>query len=55
VAGFVTDAARDAYVPHRAFAFGAQLHRGRLYISDMSSGLWIFELTGEPRVEYPAE
>lgn len=55
IANFITDAARDAYVPHRAFAFGAQLHKGRLHVSDMSSGLWIFEVTGEPRVQYPAE
>lgn len=55
VAAFVTDAPDQAYVPHRAFAFGAQLFKDRIYVSDMSSGLWVLELTGEPRVQYPAE
>ncbi|MGH7557643.1 MAG: Ig-like domain-containing protein [Gemmatimonadota bacterium] len=55
VAAFVTDAADQAYLPHRAFAFGAQLFKDRIYVSDMSSGLWVLELTGEPRAQYPAE
>ena len=52
---FVTDATDEAYLPHRAFAFGAQLFKDRIYVSDMSSGLWVLELTGEPRAQYPAE
>lgn len=55
VASFVTDAADQAYLPNRAFAFGAQLFKDRIYVSDMSSGLWVLELAGEPRVQYPAE
>lgn len=55
IASYITDAPADAFLENRAFAFGSQLHEGRLYVSDMSSGLWIFELAGEPRVQYPAE
>ena len=55
VAAFVTDAPDQAHVTNRAFAFGAQLFKGRIYVSDMSSGLWVLELTGEPRTQYPAE
>jgi len=55
IASYVTDTASDAFLANRAFAFGSQLHEGRLYVSDMSSGLWVFELAGEPRTQYPAE
>lgn len=55
IALYVTDASSDAYKENRAFAFGAQLHKGKIFVSDMSSGLWVLELTGEPRAQYPAE
>lgn len=56
IASYVTDApVGEAFLPFRAFAFGAQPHRGHVFVSDMSSGLWVFELTGEPRPVLPGE
>lgn len=55
VALYVTDASGDAYLENRAMAFGATRHKGNIFVSDMSSGLWVLEVTGEPRAQYPAE
>ena len=55
VALYVTDANSDAYLENRAMAFGAVRHKGNIFVSDMSSGLWVLEVTGEPRAQYPAE
>jgi len=34
--------------PHNAFAWGPQPYKGNIFVSDLSSGLWIVKL-GEPR------
>lgn len=42
--------APDAAVPNWSMTWGAQIHKGRIYTSDLNSGLWIAELkeTGRP-------
>lgn len=34
----------DAYIPNRPFAWGPQVHKGLVYVSDHTSGLWIARL-----------
>ncbi len=36
--------APDAMVPNWSMTWGAQIHKGRIYTSDLNSGLWIAEL-----------
>jgi hypothetical protein len=36
--------------PHGPMAWGAQLFKGRIYSSDLNSGLWITELRERPRI-----
>jgi hypothetical protein len=36
--------APDAVVPNWSMTWGAQIHKGRIYTSDLNSGLWIAEL-----------
>jgi hypothetical protein len=38
--------------PNWPMAWGAQLHKGRIYSSDLNSGLWITELRERPRVVF---
>jgi hypothetical protein len=33
-------------------AWGAQIFKGRIYSSDLNSGLWITELVERPRVVF---
>ena len=39
--------APDAMVPNWSMTWGAQIHKGRIYTSDLNSGLWIAELREE--------
>jgi hypothetical protein len=38
--------------PNWPMAWGAQIHKGRIYSSDLNSGLWITELRERPRVVF---
>lgn len=40
----------DTTTPNWPMAWGAQIHKGKIYSSDINSGLWITELKERPRV-----
>jgi len=42
----------ETTVPNWPMAWGAQVHKGRIYSSDLNSGLWITELEERPRVVF---
>ncbi len=42
--GHVKTASTDGAVPNWSMTWGAQLHKGRIYTSDLHSGLWIARL-----------
>lgn len=42
----------DTTVPNWPMAWGAQIFKGRIYSSDLNSGLWITELRERPRVVF---
>lgn len=45
-----TDA--DTMVPNWPMTWGAQVHKGRIYSSDMNSGIWVTRLFVGPRVAF---
>jgi hypothetical protein len=45
-----TDA--NTTVPHWPMAWGAQIHKGHIYSSDLNSGLWVTKLEVQPRVVF---
>jgi hypothetical protein len=40
-------AAPDGHVPNSPMAWGPQVHKGNIFVSDMHSGLWIIKLQGD--------
>lgn len=46
--GFLRTTDADTFVPNWPFTWGAQLHKGHIYSSDMNSGLWIMRLATRP-------
>jgi hypothetical protein len=47
--GVVWTGSPDGYRPNLPFAWGAQPHKGMIYVSDINSGLWVAKLTEAPR------
>ncbi len=38
----------QGYRPNLPMAWGAQPHKGHIYVTDMNSGLWVARLTPAP-------
>jgi hypothetical protein len=47
--GAVWTGSPDGYRPNLPMAWGAQPHKGMVYVSDINSGLWVAKLTEAPR------
>ena len=47
--GSVWTGSPDGYRPNLPMAWGAQPHKGMIYVSDINSGLWVAKLTEAPR------
>ena len=47
--GSIWTGSPTGYRPNLPFAWGAQPHKGMIYVSDINSGLWVAKLTEAPR------
>jgi hypothetical protein len=47
--GSVWTGSPTGFRPNLPFAWGAQPHKGMVYVSDINSGLWVAKLTEAPR------
>jgi hypothetical protein len=35
---------KDGFQPHSTMAWGPQPYKGKIFVADMNSGLWVLEL-----------